>query len=219
MIDATRSHDKNWISGGVSSHGVLLYATNDVGDSDLKLQFLTNNDSCVSCHFVFLTAAMAPLRDRPPSNTTEPEWPPQPVTPLRIAKRDTQQRPHVSQLSRRSSNTFAKLTRSNLVSQSPFRSQPSSAPAPSPSRPSSVLHSPSPRRVSGEKRPRPDSMQSHVENERPLGFKRRQSKGFQDLIEKEPVKKSPFLHPASPIEDPFPPPPPPPKVLHTSHLP
>src|ERR1700760_759600 len=103
------------------------------------------------------TPFMAPLRDRPPSNTTEPEWPPQPVTPLRIAKRDTQQRPHVSQLSRRSSNTFAKLTRSNLVSQSPFRSQPSSAPAPSPSRPSSVLHSPSPRRVSGEKRPRPDS--------------------------------------------------------------
>ena len=166
---------------------------------------------------------MTPLRDRPPFNSTGSEWPPQPITPLRIAKRDTPQRQHhVSQLSRRSSNTFAKLTRSNLVSQSPFRSQPSApspTPSPVPSRPSSVLHAPSPRRVSGEKRPRPDSMQSHVENERPLGFKRRQSKGFQGLIEKEPVTKSPFLHPTTPEEDPFPPPPPPPKVLLTSHLP
>lgn len=160
---------------------------------------------------------MPPLRDRPPLNSTEPELPPQSVTPLRIAKRDTQQRPHTSQLSRRSSNTFAKLTRSNLVSQSPFRSQPS--PAPTPSRPSSFTNAPSPRRVSGEKRPRPDSMQSHVENERPLGFKRRQSKGFQNLIEREPVSKSPFRRPTSAIEDPFPPPPPPPKILHTSHLP
>lgn len=162
---------------------------------------------------------MAPLRDRPPFNSTGPEWPPQPVTPLRIAKRDTPQRQHASQLSRRSSNTFSKLTHSSLVSQSPFRSQLSPAHSPSPSRPSSVLHAPSPRRVSGEKRPRPDSLQTHVENERPLGFKRRQSKGFQGLIEKEPVKKSPFLHPAVPSDDPFPPPPPPPKVLHTSHLP
>lgn len=160
---------------------------------------------------------MAPLRDRPPPNTTEPEWPPQPVTPLRIAKRDTPGRPHASQISRRSSNTFAKLTTSNLVSQSPFRSQAPSAPAPS--RPSTVTNVPPPRRVSGEKRPRPDSMQSHVENERPLGFKRRQSKGFQDLIEKEPVSKSPFRRPTSPDEDPFPPPPPPPKVILTSHLP
>ncbi|KAH9956185.1 hypothetical protein BC827DRAFT_1233366 [Russula dissimulans] len=160
---------------------------------------------------------MAPLRDRPPSNTTEPEWPPQPITPLRIAKRDTQQRQHGSQLSRRSSNTFAKLTRSSLVSQSPFRSQLS--PAPTPSRPSSFSSTPSPRRVSGEKRPRPDSMQSHVENEQPLGFKRRQSKGFQGLMEREPVTKSPFRRPAGEVEDPFPPAPPPPKVLHTSHLP
>ncbi|KAH9060540.1 hypothetical protein EDB87DRAFT_1615074 [Lactarius vividus] len=160
---------------------------------------------------------MAPLRDRPPSNTTESEWPPQSVTPLRIAKRDTPGRQHASQISRRSSNTFAKLTRSNLVSQSPFRSQAPSAPAPS--RPSSVANVPPPRRVSGEKRPRSESMQSHVENERPLGFKRRQSKGFQNLIEKEPVSKSPFRRPTSPDEDPFPPPPPPPKVIHTSHLP
>jgi len=53
----------------------------------------------------------------------------------------------------------------------PFHSQLS--PAPTPSRPSSVTNAPSPRRVSSEKRPRPDSLQSHVENERPLGFKRR----------------------------------------------
>lgn len=157
---------------------------------------------------------MAPLRDRPPLNATEPDWPSQSVTPLRIAKRE-----HASQISRRSSNTFAKLTRSNLVSQSPFRSQPSPTPVPAPSRPSFVTNTPSPRRVSGEKRPRPDSLQSHVENERPFGFKRRQSKGFQNLIEREPVTKSPFRHPTGQVEDPSPPPPPPPKVLHTSHLP
>lgn len=161
--------------------------------------------------------SMAPLRDRPPFNSSESEWPPQSITPLRIAKRDTQQKQHASQLSRRSSNTFAKLTRSNLVSQSPFLSQPS--PAPTPSRPSSISNAPSPRRVSGEKRPRPDSMHSQGENGRPLGFKRRQSKGFQDLMEKEPVSKSPFRRPPSADDDPFPPPPPPPKVLHTSHLP
>lgn len=160
---------------------------------------------------------MAPLRDRPPSNSSEPEWPPQSITPLRIAKRDTQQKQHGSQLSRRSSNTFAKLTRSNLVSQSPFLSQPS--PVSTPSRPSSISNAPSPRRVSGEKRPRPDSMHSQGENGRELGFKRRQSKGFQDLIEKEPVSKSPFRRAPSVVEDPFSPPPPPPKVLHTSHLP
>jgi hypothetical protein len=70
-----------------------------------------------------------------------------------------------------------------------------------------------------EKRPRPDSMQSQVENDRPLGFNRRQSRGFQDLIEKVPVSKSAFRRLASADEDPFPPPPPPPKVLHTGHLP
>ncbi len=154
-------------------------------------------------------------RRNDPSMTPLRDLPPQPVTPLRIAKRDTPQRPHASQLGRRTSNTFVKLKTSNLVSQSPFLSQPSPAPSPAPSRPSSALHAPSPRRLSGEKRPRPDSMQSHVENERPLGFKRRQSKGFQNLLEKEPVTKSPFLHPAAPVEDPFLPP----NVLHTSNLP
>jgi hypothetical protein len=62
-------------------------------------------------------------------------------------------------------------------------------------------------------------MQSHMENEQPLGSKRRQSKGFQGLIEKEPITKSPFLHPAAPVEDPFPSPSPPQKVLLISHLP
>jgi hypothetical protein len=58
-----------------------------------------------------------------------------------------------------------------------------------------------------------------MENGRPLGSKRCQSKGFQGLIEKEPITKSPFLHPAAPVEDPFPSPSPPQKVLLTSHLP
>ena len=209
MTDTTRSHDKNWDFGGVGSHGVFLRLRTTSATATSNSIFSSTTTP------VLLLAAMAPLRNRPPSNANEPEWPPQPVTPLRIAKRDTPGRPHASQISRRSSNTFAKLTRSNLVSQSPFLSQVS----PAPSRPSSATKLPAPRRLSGEKRPRPDSMQSHVENERPLGFKRRQSKGFQDLIEKEPVSKSPFRRPTSPVEDPFPPPPPPPKVIHASHLP
>ena len=40
-----------------------------------------------------------------------------------------------------------------------------------------------------------DSTQSHVENEKPLNFKRRKSKGFQNLTEKEPASKSPALPP------------------------
>jgi len=53
---------------------------------------------------------------------------------------------------------------------------------------------PSPRKVSGEKRPRPQSMQEQAENERPFAYKheRRQLKGYQGLIQKEPVTKSPF---------------------------
>lgn len=35
-------------------------------------------------------------------------------------------------------------------------------------------------------------MVASAENEHPLGFKRRQSKGFQGLLQKEPVTKSPF---------------------------
>ncbi|KAI0314674.1 hypothetical protein OF83DRAFT_421696 [Amylostereum chailletii] len=145
---------------------------------------------------------MAPLRDRPLSNSPEPEWPPRPTTPLRIAKREGTTRQHVSQLSRRASNTINRLKSSSLVSQSPFRSQ-----IPTPARPSSVA-SPSPRRVSGEKRQRPHSMHDQAENEKPSGFKRRQSRGFQGLIQKEPVSKSPFRH-STQSDDPSPPPVPP----------
>lgn len=66
------------------------------------------------------------------------------------------------------------------------------------------------RKVSGEKRPRPDSLvkQAEVENQqrvKELGFKRRQSKGFQGLVEKEPVTKSPFRRIVSPnnIQEPI----------------
>src|SRR6267378_7467706 len=53
-----------------------------------------------------------------------------------------------------------------------------------------------PRKVSGEKRPRPVSLhdQGETENDRPFAYKRerKQSKGYQGLISKEPVSRSPF---------------------------
>ncbi|KZV67288.1 hypothetical protein PENSPDRAFT_635970 [Peniophora sp. CONT] len=131
---------------------------------------------------------MAPLRDRaltadeatsPASSAT---W----TTPLRISKRE-----HPSQLSRRASNTINRLKSSSLVSQSPFRSE--TTPLSPPSRPKSSVAAASPRRVSGEKRPRPQSMHAQAENEKPQGFKRRQSNGIAGLAQKEPVSKSPFL--------------------------
>ncbi|KAA1470645.1 hypothetical protein DENSPDRAFT_836479, partial [Dentipellis sp. KUC8613] len=158
---------------------------------------------------------MAPLRDRHLSNSPDSEWPPQPTTPLRIAKRDTPQRQHASQVSRRSSSTYSKLKNSNLVSQSPFRAQGDPPPRSAPSRPSSLA--PSPRRASGEKRPRPISMQA--ENERPPGTKRRQSKGFQGLIEREPVSKSPFLHSSGDDDVPPPVPPKPTPISPRARLP
>ncbi|TFY68556.1 hypothetical protein EVJ58_g950 [Rhodofomes roseus] len=50
-----------------------------------------------------------------------------------------------------------------------------------------------------------------TENEHPLGFKRRQSRAFQGLLEKEPVTKSPFkiIPPDVDLDDALPPPPPP----------
>jgi hypothetical protein len=66
---------------------------------------------------------MALLRDRPPFNSTGPEWPPQPSPSGSFeSRKETPQRRHVhaSQLSRRGSNTFSKLTHSSLVFQSPF---------------------------------------------------------------------------------------------------
>src|SRR6266576_392644 len=114
------------------------------------------------------------------------------TSPLRIAKRES---PHSSgpQVARRTSSSYRHVRNNNLVTKSPFKSQ---IPAPSTSsRPSSVAF-PKARRVSGEKRPRPVSIyeQTETENERPFALKRerRQSKGFQGLLEKEPVSKSPF---------------------------
>ncbi|KAI8974021.1 hypothetical protein BD414DRAFT_498895 [Trametes punicea] len=133
-----------------------------------------------------------PLRDRLQSISPDP-IPPRPTTPLRINKqRDSPQpdQPPLSPrqtlsprrqaaplLARRSSSSYKHVRENQLVTKSPFRS---------------LLPQPSPRRVSGEKRPRPVSMTAQAENEHPLGFKRRQSKGFQGLLQKEPVTKSPF---------------------------
>ena len=111
------------------------------------------------------------------------------TSPLRIAKRESPR----SQLARRTSSSYKHVRNNNLVTKSPFKSQ---IPTPStPSRPSSVAF-PLTRRVSGEKRPRPQSIheQAETESERPFALKRerRQSKGFQNLLQKEPVSKSPF---------------------------
>ncbi|KAH8096761.1 hypothetical protein BXZ70DRAFT_1009443 [Cristinia sonorae] len=135
-------------------------------------------------------SSATPLRDRVRSNASNDpnnEWQSPTTTPLRIAKKDSPQRG--SGLARRQSSSYSHLKKNNLVTKSPFRSQ-----IPTPLRPATIA--PSPRRVSGEKRSRPISMHEQAENEHPLGFKRRQSKGFQGLLEKEPVTKSPFkLHP------------------------
>lgn len=135
------------------------------------------------------------------------------TTPLRIAKREG--KPPFPLVARRSSSSYKHVRSSNLVSKSPFKTQTST-----PSRPSTSTSTPSSsdtsstqqgtRRVSGEKRPRPDSMHEQAENERPLAFKRerRQSKAYQGLIEKEPVTKSPFKRVVSAEEDQPPPVPP-----------
>ncbi|KZT19830.1 hypothetical protein NEOLEDRAFT_1183069 [Neolentinus lepideus HHB14362 ss-1] len=117
-----------------------------------------------------------------------------PITPLRIAKRASPQpgrsKLESIQLARRTSSSYKHVRNNNLVSKSPFKSQ---IPTPSPARPSpgaDVPSLPTQRRVSGEKRPRPLSMTEPLENEAP--FKRRQSRGLQGLIEREPVSNSPF---------------------------
>lgn len=143
------------------------------------------------------------------------------TTPLRIAKREgvfgspspsAPSSPPVSarNVARRSSNSFKHVFTNNLVSKSPFKSQ---IPAPSRISPRQPLGlagsinttanavaaaSPrTPRKVSGEKRARPDSLVQQMEQEnalrvQELGFKRRQSRGFQGLTEREVVSKSPF---------------------------
>ena len=129
------------------------------------------------------------------------------ISPLRIAKRDTPGRKvTATALARRSSSSYNHMRNNNLVSKSPFRAQrtPSAKPN-SPPPPIQVS-----RKVSGEKRPRPSSMNEQAENEHPTGFKRRQSKGLQGLYQKEPVTKSPFrrIHDRELTpEHPLPPPP------------
>ncbi|KIO13807.1 hypothetical protein M404DRAFT_992041 [Pisolithus tinctorius Marx 270] len=131
------------------------------------------------------------------------------TTPLRIAKRDS--KPPFPLVARRSSSSYKLLRNNNLVSKSPFKSH---IPIPSTSDTAFPAPTPTPRRVSGEKRPRPESMHEQAENERPFAFKRerRQSKAYQGLIEKEPVTKSPFRRPPDSNADEDHPPPPPPKV-------
>ncbi|KAF9228374.1 hypothetical protein BS17DRAFT_799695 [Gyrodon lividus] len=139
------------------------------------------------------------------------------TTPLRIAKREG--KPPFPAVARRSSSSYKHLRTNNLVSKSPFKTQ-----IPTPSRPSTSSSSNTTstttgtRRVSGEKRPRPDSMHEQAENERPLAFKRerRQSKAYQGLIEKEPVTKSPFKRVTSAEEEHPPPVPPKPSFTSTS---
>src|SRR5258708_6949548 len=80
------------------------------------------------------------------------------TTPLRIAKRDSSKQ-GLPIVARRSSSSYKHLSNNNLVSKSPFKSQ-----IPAPSKPSTSSHNgitfprSTPRKVSGEKRPRPDSM-------------------------------------------------------------
>ena len=160
-----------------------------------------------------------PLRDRVLANThvgnthpwtqstTSSDSQANTISPLRIAKRDTPGRKVAAALARRSSSSYNHVRSNNLVSKSPFRSHiPTPTKPPGPPPPVQV-----PRKVSGEKRPRPSSMNEQAENERPTGFKRRQSKGLQGLYQKEPVTNSPFRrvldHDEGTPEPPLPPPP------------
>lgn len=135
------------------------------------------------------------------------------TTPLRIAKRDQfignpsgPSNPPMRgrQVARRTSNSFKHVFTNNLVSNSPFKSQ---IPAPtrrSPRQPLAVASNVSntaatktPRKVSGEKRLRPESLVDQADREnalraKELGFKRRQSKAYLGLVEREVVSKSPF---------------------------
>ncbi|KAJ7287283.1 hypothetical protein C8J57DRAFT_1283412 [Mycena rebaudengoi] len=140
-------------------------------------------------------ASPRPLRERQLPN----------VSPLRIAKRESPVRQ--PQVARRNSSSFKHVRNNNLVSKSPFKSQIPTTSTPRPP-------FPSPRRISGEKRQRPQSMydQAEAENDRPFAYKRerRQSKALEGLIQKEPVTKSPFRQLEEPMDRRAPPPPVPP---------
>ncbi|KAJ7690719.1 hypothetical protein B0H17DRAFT_1159959 [Mycena rosella] len=175
----------------------------------------------------------SPLRDRLLSNSPDPAknkilrdsgmgWndpqarPQSPnVSPLRISKRDSPaRRQPAAEVARRTSSSFKHVRNNNLVSKSPFKSQIPTAATPG------LRPFPSPtRRVSAEKRPRPQSIhdQAEAENDRPFSFKRerRQSKGFQGLIQMEPVTKSPFRQQTDPAANAERPPPPLPPVPPT----
>ncbi|KAH6914354.1 hypothetical protein BKA70DRAFT_1558314 [Coprinopsis sp. MPI-PUGE-AT-0042] len=125
------------------------------------------------------------------------------VSPLRIAKRDSPgQNPRRPPVARRSSSSYKHMHTNNLVSKSPFKSQiptPSAAPI-AITFPNTTTTAPM-RRVSSEKRPRPDSLHegSEIESERPFAYKRdrKQSKTFEGLLQKEAVTKSPFRRSAT----------------------
>ncbi|KAJ7350429.1 hypothetical protein DFH08DRAFT_695680, partial [Mycena albidolilacea] len=153
----------------------------------------------------------SPLRDRLLSNSPREfniangrESPN--VSPLRISKRES--RPPPSEIARRNSSSFKHVRNSNLVSNSVFKSQ-----IPTAATPTTRQFSSPARRVSGEKRPRPQSIhdQAEAENDRPLAYKRerRQSKTFQGLLQKEAVTRSPFRRQGEPYELPPAPPVPP----------
>ncbi|KIY64316.1 hypothetical protein CYLTODRAFT_457308 [Cylindrobasidium torrendii FP15055 ss-10] len=132
----------------------------------------------------------------PPSSSDNRLRSKSPTSPLRLVPKKKKPMPDIH---RRSSSSYQYARNHNLVSKSPFKSSapPSSqSSSPFPSSSSSSSSAMSPRRVSGEKRPRPPSMyeEAEAENERPLALKRdrKQSKTYQAIMQKEPVTKSPF---------------------------
>jgi hypothetical protein len=145
------------------------------------------------------SASGAPMSQARPTLPNSP-----PTTPLRIAKRDGSPAPGSGPASapsssaagagkgpvaRRTSSSYTHLRKNNLVSKSPFKA--GGAPA-VPALPSSVRGG-SPRKTSGEKRPRPLSAQVEpAEAARPGAYKRRQSRGLDQLDQLEPVSNSPF---------------------------
>jgi hypothetical protein len=115
-------------------------------------------------------------------------------SPLHILKRHSPGRPRGPAIAHRSSSSYKHIHDNNVVLKSLFEFQiptlstPSNRLVPIPITFPTSLPT---QQVSAEKRPRPSSLyeQTENENERPFALKRehRQSKGFQNLIEKDPV--------------------------------